>query len=68
MSQINSYNKLQWMLKFNVFPLLSVDAISTMNSFKPILRCRDPIEIFSRKCHFFLSLIKVRLFFSLLSI
>lgn len=45
-----------------------VDAIFTKNSFKSFLRCIGSLEIFSRGCHFFLSLIKVRLFFSLLHI
>lgn len=52
------------MLKFNVFPIFPVDAISTKKSFKSFLRCIDHFKIFNRKCHFFLSLIEVRLFFS----
>lgn len=56
------------MIKFNVFPFFPEDAISTKKSFKPFLRCRDHFKIFSRKCHFFLSQIKVRHFFSPLKI
>lgn len=56
------------MLKCNVFPFFPVGAIFTKNSFKSFLRCIGPLKIFNRGCHFFLNLIKVRLFFCLLHI